>query len=379
MDQENRMNIHGPCDPRFAGVRDAFAANFAAGLEHGGGVAVVLDGKPVVELWGGHADAAKTRAWQQDTLVNVWSATKGVVALAVAMLVERGKLDYAAPVARWWPEFAANGKERITLDLVLSHQAGLNGLDRPMDDAGLLAWTPYVEAFAAMAPLWEPGSRAIYHALSYGHLAGEPMRRVDGRGVGRFVAEEIAGPLGADFFIGLPEREEHRVAEMIEGPKASDWVNYVLSTPFPHACANPTPVATAPNHRAWRAAEVPGGNGQATALALAKIYGMMASGGGTSDGKRFLTRDTIAEAARPRVRGIDESFGTPTAFAAGFQIDNPLTAPGCFGHSGWGGAYAFADPAAGLGFAIVTNRMLGFDDGIDPRRKALIDAVYAAL
>jgi CubicO group peptidase (beta-lactamase class C family) len=368
------MTVLGHCDPRFARVRDAFAANLAAGLEHGGGVAVMLDGKPVVELWGGHADAAKTRAWQQDTLINVWSATKGVVALAVAMLVERGKLDYAAPVARWWPEFAANGKERIPLDLVMSHQAGLNGLDRPMDEAGLLAGTPYVEALAAMAPLWAPGSRSIYHALSYGHLAGETLRRVDGRSAGRFVAEEIAGPLGADFFIGLPEREEHRVAEMIEGPKASDWVATVLSTPFPHSCANPTPIATAPNHRAWRAAEIPGGNGQATAMALAKIYGMMAVGGAG-----MIGRETIAEAARPRVRGIDESFGTPTAFAAGFQIDNPLTAPGSFGHSGWGGAFAFADPAAKLGFAYVTNRMLGFDDGIDPRRKALIDAVYAAL
>ena len=366
--------IAGTTDPRFARVREAFAANFASGLEHGGGVAVVLDNKPVVELWGGHADAARMRPWRQDTLINVWSAIKGVVALAIAMLVERSILDYAAPVARWWPEFAANGKAEITLDLVMSHQAGLNGLDRPMDDAGLLAWTPYVDALAAMAPLWQPGSRSIYHALSYGHLAGEPLRRVDGRSVGRFIAEEIAGPLGvADFFVGLPEREEPRVAEMIEGPKASDWVDYVLTTPFPHACANPRPIATAPNHRAWRAAEVPGGNGQANAPALAKIYGAMVSG------ERLLKRDTLAEAVRPRVRGIDESFGTPTAFAAGFQIGSDLLPAGTFGHSGWGGTLAFADPDAKLGFAFVTNRMLGFDDGIDPRRKALIDAVYDSL
>lgn len=366
--------IAGTTDPRFARVREAFAANFASGLEHGGSVAVLLDGKPVVELWGGHADAARTRAWEQDTLINVWSCTKGVVALAIAMLVERGKLDYAAPVARWWPEFAANGKAAITLEQVLSHQSGLNGLAVPMDEAGLLAWTPYVEALAGMAPLWEPGSRAIYHALSFGHLAGEILRCVDGRSIGRFVAAEIAGPLGADFFIGLPEREERRVAEMIEGPKASDWVPAVLASPFPHACANPTPVATAPNHRAFRAAEVPGGNGQATALGLAKIYGMM-----VADGAPIIARDTVAEAARPRVRGIDESFGSPTAFAAGFQIDNPLTGKGAFGHSGWGGSYGFADPAARLGFAYVTNRMLGFDDGIDLRRKALVDAVYACL
>ena len=363
--------ISGTTDPKFAAVREAFAANFASGLEHGGGVAVVLDGKPVVELWGGHADAAKTRAWQQDTLVNVWSCTKGVVALAVAMLVERGKLDYAAPVARWWPEFAAGGKEKITLELMLSHQGGLNGLSVPMDEAGLLAWTPYVEALAAMAPLWEPGSRAIYHALSFGHLAGEVVKRVDGRSIGRFVAEEIAGE---DFFIGLPESEDHRTAEMIEGPKASVWVPFVLASKFPHACLNPSLDATAPNHRAWRAAEVPGGNGQATAAALAKIYGRM-----VSDNGRIAARDTIAEAARPRIRGIDESFGSPTAFAAGFQIDNPLTAKGSFGHSGWGGSYGVADPATKLGFGYVTNRMLGFDDGIDLRRKALVDAVYGCL
>ena len=366
--------IAGTTDTKFARVREAFAANFASGLEHGGGVAVMLDGNPVVELWGGHADAAKTRPWRQDTLINVWSCTKGVMAMAIAMLVERGKLDYAAPVARWWPEFAAGGKEEITLDLVLSHQAGLNGITAPMDEAGLLAWAPYVEALAAMPPLWQPGSRAIYHALSYGHLVGEILWRVDGRSPGRFVAEEIAGPLGADFFIGLPEREENRVAEMIEGPKASDWVPTVLASPFPHSCMNPRLSATAPNQRAWRAAEVPGGNGQATAVGLAKIYAAMASGGAG-----LIRRETIAEARRPRVRGIDESFGSPTAFAAGFQIDNPLTGKGSFGHSGWGGSYGFADPEAKLGFAYVTNRMLGFDDGIDLRRKSLIDAVYACL
>jgi CubicO group peptidase (beta-lactamase class C family) len=275
---------------------------------------------------------------------------------------------------RRWPEFAAGGKEKITLDLVMSHQAGLNGLSVPMDEAGLLAWTPYVEALAAMAPLWEPGSRAVYHALSFGHLAGEILRRVEGRSIGRFVAAEITGRLDADFHIGLAERDDRRVAEMIAGPKSSDWVPVVMASKFPHACINPNLDATAPNRRAWRAAEIPGGNGQATAAALAKIYGVLATGGGG-----IVASDTLAEAARPRVRGIDESFGSPTAFAAGFQIDNPLTGKGAFGHSGWGGSYAFADPEARLGFAYVTNRMLGFDDGIDLRRKALVEAVYDCL
>ncbi|TGS10591.1 class A beta-lactamase-related serine hydrolase [Mesorhizobium sp. M2E.F.Ca.ET.209.01.1.1] len=375
------MNIEGFCDPRFAGVRDAFAWCFAVGLEHGGGVSVVADGKTVVELWGGHADAARTRPWRRDTLINVWSCTKGVVALAIAMLVERGKLDYAAPVARYWPEFAEAGKERITLNQVMSHQSGLNGLAVPMDEAGLLAWTPYTDALAGMSPLWEPGSRCVYHALSYGHLAGEVLRRVDGRGVGRFIAEEIAGPLGADFHVGLPEPEDARAAEMIEGPKASEWVDFVRASPFPQACDNPAPRALAPNDRAWRAAEVPGGNGQSTAHALARIYGMMAAGG-TFEGKRLIGRAAIEEAARPRFRGMDDSFALPTAFAAGYQIEDPVYAgrasPQTFGHTGWGGAIGFADPSAGVGFGYVTNRMLGFDD-VDPRREALIDAVYGAL
>ena len=169
---------------------------------------------------------------------------------------------------------------------------------------------------------------------------------------------------------------------MIEGPKASDWVAFVQTTPFPHSCANPTPLATAPNHRAWRAAEVPGGNGQATAAALARIYGMMAAGG-VLDGRRIIGRDALKEAARPRVRGVDESFAAPSAFAAGWQIEDPVYAgrasPQTFCHTGWGGAIGFADPEAKLGFGYVTNRMLGFDDGIDPRRKVLIDAVYDCL
>jgi CubicO group peptidase (beta-lactamase class C family) len=378
------MTIDGHCDPRFARVRDTFRRNFADGWEHGGGVSVMVDGRTVVDLWGGHADAAKTKPWKPETLVNVWSCTKGVVALGAAMLVDRGKLAYEAPVAKVWPEFAANGKGEITLDLVMSHRAGLNGLATPMDEAGLYAWKPYVDALAAMAPLWEPGTHCVYHALSYGHLVGEPMRRVTGRSVGQFVTAEIAGPLGVDggFTIGLPEREDARVAEMIEGPKASDWVPFVLAGPFPHSCRNPMLRALAPNDRAWRAAEIPGGNGHATATALATIYGLMALGGFLG-GKRLISTSGLEAATKPRYRGMDDSFQSPAAFAAGFQIDGASyvnrASAGSFGHTGWGGSIGFADPEARLGFAYVTNRMLGFDDGIDPRRRSLIDAVYDSL
>jgi len=370
--------IQGSTDPSFAPLRAAFASIFADGLEQGAAVAVMVDGKLVADLWGGFADQAATKPWQRDTLVNIWSATKGVMALAIAMLVERGKLSYERPIADVWPGFGVNGKEHISLDLAMSHQAGLNGLDVPMDLAGTYAWTPYVDALAKMAPLWEPGSRCVYHAFSYGHLAGEPLRRVDGRSPGRFVAEEIAGPLGVPIYIGLPAQEDHRVAELIEGPKASDWLAETLAGPYPHACRNPDVAATTPNDRAWRAAEIPGANGQSDARALATMYGSLAAGK-----SRLISDAGLAAATRQRFDGLDACFQTPSRYGAGFHLgdasNGAKASRNAFGHTGWGGTFAFADPEARIGFAYVTNRMLGFDDGIDPRRQRLVDAVYEVL
>jgi len=370
--------ISGTTDPRFAPVREAFASCFAEDLDHGAAVSAVVDGKIVVDLWGGHADAARTKPWQRDTLVNVWSVTKGIIALAVAMLVERGKLDYAAPIAKVWPEFAANGKEAIPLDLAMSHRAGLNGLNVPFTEAQLLQWTPYVDALAAMAPLWEPGSRCVYHMLSYGHLAGEPMRRVTGISPGRFIAENIAGPLGVPFLLGVPDSEDARVAEMVPGPLVNAGMDKLRESPYPHGARNPAPNALAPNDRAWRAAEVPGGNGHADAKALATIYGTLAQGGGS-----LISPGGLAAATAERFRGEDSGFLLPAAFGAGFRLGDAAfgaaASPNSFGHSGWGGAVAFADPTARLGFAYVTNHMRDFLDGVDLRRKRLEDAVYAAL
>jgi CubicO group peptidase (beta-lactamase class C family) len=374
--------IEGTTDPRFAAVRDAYASCFADGLEHGGAVCAVVDGRVVVDVWGGHADAPRTRPWQRDSVVNVWSVTKGIVATAVAMLVERGKLDYAAPIAKVWPAFAANGKETISLDLTLSHRAGLNGLSVPCTEDQMLAWTPYVEALAAMAPLWEPGSRCVYHMLSYGHLAGEPIRRVTGGSVGQFIASEIAGPLGATFFLGVPEDQDHRVAEMTQGPLVYQGMDLVGGSPYPQGVHNPKPMADAPNRRAWRAAEVPGGNGHADAKGLATIYAALARGG-SLNGHRLISPDGIAAATAERFRGVDSGFGLPTAFGAGFRLGDASFGPRAeatgFGHTGWGGAIAFADPAVRLGFAYVTNHMRDFEDGIEKRRQRLVAAVYDAL
>ena len=374
----NTATIQGTTDPAFATVREAFSSIFADGLEHGAAVAAMVDGKVVVDLWGGFADQAATKPWQRDTLVNVWSVTKGVMSLAIAMLVERGKLRYDAPIADVWPEFAANGKQDISLDLAMSHQAGLNGLAVPMDIDGLYAWTPYAEALAAMAPLWAPGSRSVYHALSFGSLTGETLRRVDGRSPGRFIAEEIAQVLDVPFYLGLPEGEEHRAAEMIEGPGTSDWIGAVLKGDYPHACQNPTFTATIPNDRAWRAAEIPGANGQSDARALATTYGNLVAGS-----SRLLSADGLAEATRPRFAGVDACFGMPVTFGAGFRLNEAIygaqASPGSFGHGGWGGSLAFADPEARIGFAFVTCRMLGFADRLDPRQQRLIEALYQSL
>ena len=372
------MTVEGTALDRFAACRDALAANLADGYDLGCGLAVVQRGKVVVDLWGGYADAAKTRAWRADTLVNIWSTTKGVMALAVAMAVERGQLSYTAPVARVWPEFAVRGKEAIDLDLVMSHRAGLNGLSVPMDLQGVYEWYPYVDVLAAMAPLWEPGSRCVYHAMTYGHLVGEALRRAEGRMPGRFVAEEIAGPLGLDLFVGLPEDEEHRVAELTASDDASDWVAEVERTGYRIAMHTPPVTALTPNTRAWRAAEIPAGNGQATARSLARLYGVLAAGGG-----ELISARGIRAATAERFDGMDVSMNLPTRFGAGFRLGGPESQlgpnPESFGHTGWGGAFTFADPDNGLGVAYVMNRMLGSGDDALTRHRRMIDAIYAAL
>ncbi len=370
------IQINGDTDPRFARVRTAFASCFADGLEHGSGVAVSLEGKLVVDLWGGHADAARTRSWQRDTLVNVWSVSKAVLAVAVAMMVERGKLSYEDPISAVWPEFAANGKDKITLDLAMSHQAGLNGLSVPMDLAGLYAWTPFAGALAAMAPLWEPGSRNVYHPITYGHLAGEPLRRAAGCSVGTFIAREVADPLAAEFYLGLDTAREAQVAEIVTTPSVTESAAEV---PYPQGSRNPVVRPDVPNSRGWRAAEIPGANGHATARGLAVIFGDVAS-----SAPSLLSPAGRAAMTRERFRGIDSGDGRALAYGAGVRIFDrknfgPRPGTGVFGHPGWGGSLAFGDSEAGLGFAFVTNRMQEFGEDPDPRRLRLIDAVYDSL
>jgi CubicO group peptidase (beta-lactamase class C family) len=247
-----------------------------------------------------------------------------------------------------------------------------------MDLAGVYAWTPVVEALAAMAPLWPPGSRSVYHPLTYGYLAGEPLRRVAGCSVGNLVARDIASPLGLDFFIGLPEALDSRVAEIVTTPSVEGG-HGDLATPYPEAGRNPSVSPAIPNTRAWRAAEIPGANGHATAGALAILFGGLAAG--TSP---LLTADGLSAMLAQRFRGIDDGEKRPMAYGAGVRLYDPKNfgtrpSPGLFGHPGWGGSLAFGDREARLGFAYTTCKMEEFGEAIDPRRKLLIDAVYDSL
>jgi CubicO group peptidase (beta-lactamase class C family) len=370
--------IQGRVEPGFERVREAFEANFAEDLEVGASFAVVRDGALVVDLWGGFADEARQRPWQRDTLVNVWSTTKGLASLCVAMLVDRGRLSYDRPVAEWWPEFAAEGKGDLTVAEVLSHQGGLSGCVDPLRPRDFADHDAMAARLAAQAPLFATG-RSGYHAVTHGVLTGELVRRASGRSLGRFFAEAVAGPLGADAWIGLPESEDHRCASMTGPPRGTP-------TPLPPhpaaraALANPPLDARLPNERWWRAAEIPSVNAQTHARALAAIYGMLARGG-EQGGRRYLSPSTLAEATKVRVHGTDLVLGIPMRWAAGFlRNDGAVYGPNrhSFGHSGWGGSFGCADPDAAVGIGYAMNRM-GANLRGDPRSLRLIEAVYASL
>ena len=378
--------IHGPCDPRFERVRAAFAENFRSGNELGAGVAVTLRGVPVVDLWAGHADLARTRPWRADTLVHVYSVTKGMTALCAHRLIERGALDLDAPAARYWPEFAARGKGEIPVRWLLSHRAGLPALRTPLPPEALYDATAVAAALAAAEPCVPPGQIA-YHPMTFGWLVGELVRRVDGRTVGRFFREEIAEPLGVDFHIGLGPAEEKRAAEATDLEPPPEFAMAFANTPPGEiplvvlAFANPAGHGdhNSPEHRR---AEIPAMNGHGTAGALARVYGALACGG-ELDGVRVLSRASIERARTEQARDMDPLLGIPLRMGLGFWLSQPGVPgfaygpnEGAFGHPGAGGSLGFADPAAAIGFGYVTSRM-GSDMATDARPQALIDALYA--
>ena len=382
--------LQGVCDPRFAAVRQAFAENFTNRGDVGAAVCVYVNGKSMVDLWGGFANAARTRPWDQKTMVSVASTTKGMTTLCTHMLVERGLLDLDAPVVRYWPEFAPAGKETIPVRWLLSHRAGLPAIRKDMSPQSLYDWSAMTGALAETEPWWTPGTQHGYHAMTFGFLIGEVTRRITGKSVGQFLRSEVTGPLGADFFIGVPEAEDGRAAEVLPDPPPlpGDTTMWAMLLRDPTSMAaraflNPPRTPEVTNTRAWRAAEIPAGNGHTTARALARIYGTLAHGG-TLDGVHLLTPTTIKAAIVEQSSGLDAVLQFPTRFGSGFMLPTAERSfgpnPRAFGHPGRGGSIGFADVDAGIGFGYVPNQyQTGTLQNPDLRWPTLVDAVYASL
>jgi CubicO group peptidase (beta-lactamase class C family) len=380
--------VQGKVEPGFEKVREAFAQSFDDLGEVGAAFCLHLHGRKVVDVWGG--EAAPGRPWQEDTLQLVFSTTKGAAAICALALVDRGDLDLDAPVTRYWPEFAEGGKERVTVRMLLNHRAGLPTVDASLPLERVLEVTPIVEALAAQAPLWEPDEKHGYHALTYGWLVGEIVRRVSGRTLGRFFREEIADPLGLDFWIGLPEEHEARVAPLRSAPPPTDpeRIAQMMAVMGPGTLGQRALTLNGSfgligpdnvfNTRAVHASEIPAANGITTARALSRLY---AATLGELDGVTLFGRDTLESARREESLGPDACLVVETRFGLGFMLTAPeigLLGPGTFGHAGAGGSLGFADPESGVAFGYAMNQM-GAGLLIDPRAERLIDAVRACL
>ncbi|MFJ2596211.1 serine hydrolase domain-containing protein [Streptomyces erythrochromogenes] len=387
------MDIQGVVAEGFEPVRDAFVRNFEVLGDRGAAVAVYRDGRKVVDLWGGTRDADGTEPWTEDTAQIVRSATKGVAAAVPLLLHQRGLLDLDAPVGAYWPEFKAGGKERILVRDLLAHRAGVPALDRGLTAAEAADGVSGPRAVAAQRPFWEPGTGHGYHAQTYSWLLSELVLRVTGRTLGSVLAEDIAEPLGLDFWIGLPDAETDagrvgRVAP-VEPPESAGmlrtrprrnvseaYADPASLTRRAFAVIDPLPDENAP---AYRAAELPASNGIGTARALARFYG--ATIGVVEDGARIFTPATTGIAAREHSAGPDRVLVVNTRFGAGYMLHgpaSPLLSPASFGHPGRGGSLAFADPDAGIGFGYVTNA-LAKSVTADPRAQALVRALKSAL
>src|ERR1700758_2835363 len=304
-------DIQGTCDERFEAVRSALAKNLDSGEELGASMLVDIDGDHVIDLWGGFRDEARTTPWDEHTITNVWSSTKTVTSLAALMLVDRGELDVDQPVAKYWPEFAANGKQDVLVRHVMSHASGVSGLDQPAPIEVLYDWEQATSRMAAQAPWWEPGTASGYHALNYGHLVGEIVRRISGKTLKQFVADQIAGPLGADFQIGAAEHDWSRIAPVVPPPPLPfDLEALGLDSPVVKTFTGPPADAAAANTAAWRLADIGAANGHGNARSVARILSVI-SRGGEVGGVRLLRPETIELIFREQTNGVDLVLGVP--------------------------------------------------------------------
>ncbi|WP_248959790.1 serine hydrolase domain-containing protein [Sphaerisporangium perillae] len=356
------VDVSGSCDARFEAVKDALAEQLASGNELGASIVVDIDGDTVVDIWGGWRDADRRSPWAENTIANVWSTTKTVTSLAALMLVDRGRLDPYAPVARYWPEFAENGKEHIEVRHILSHTSGVSGWEAPFALTDMYDWDFSTKRLAAQKPWWEPGTASGYHASNQGHLVGELVRRVTGRHLKTFVAEEIAGPLAADFQIGAVETDWERIAPVVPPPPLPFDLNALdQDSPVYKTFTGPPADAAAANTPGWRRADMGALNGHGNARSVARILKSLALGG-TVDGVRLLSPDTIDVIFDEQSHGPDLVLGVPLRFGIGYALPETETVPyvpqgrACY-WGGWGGSLILMDLDTRTTISYVMNKM----------------------
>lgn len=403
----NTGEVAGFYDPKFERVAEEFVQNFQRRGEVGASVCVTLEGETMVDLWGGSADPATNRPWVEDTITHVWSGTKGATALCAHMLVSRGLLDLEAPVVRYWPEFGQAGKESIPVKMLLNHQSGIAAISEPLPAGALFDWKLMVSALEKQEPFWKPGTMHGYHGFTFGWLVGEVVRRVSGKSLGTFFREEVAEPLGLDFWMGLPEELESRVAPII--PADPPDPNGPVSPMMMAIATDPTSLQAllmfntggymlpGPdgmfgfNTRAAHVAEFGSVGGITNARGLAGMYAPLTNGG-SLNGISLVGRDTLARmGAVSSASSLDASILLPTRFSLGYvksvdnrgvpsatEDDSMILTEEAFGHPGFGGAIGFADPAARMSFGYAMNRM-GQGIGLNARGQSLVDATYLSL
>lgn len=379
----SQTTIDGFAHDKFAAAREAFEANFKNGEELGASFCATVEGETVVDLWGGFADGERTRPWTRDTIVNVYSITKTMTALTALLLADRGELDFSATVAKYWPEFAANGKDRITVAQLMSHSSGLSGWRPAVSGADFYDWEKVTSMLAAQAPLWEPGTASGYHVYTFGFLIGEVVRRIAGKSLGTVFREEIAEPLGADFRIGLPASEDHRVADLVglEPPPATAdlQLTEVQRITFIDTQTDVSSTRT----RAWRGAEIPAANGHGNARSIAQIHALLANGG-IAKGKRIMSEAGCRKALEQQIEGPDLAMrGMQVRFGLGFGLPSPILklAPlnsNSLFWAGGGGAFALIDMDARTTFAYTMNKMQRSLIG-DERSFRIIRAMWQVL
>ena len=370
----------GYVDDRFAPVRATFEGNLAGGEDIGASFCATVDGEVVVDLWGGFADAARARPWQQDTIVNVYSTTKTMTALTALLVADRGELDFDAPVARYWPEFAAAGKADVKVSHLMSHAAGLSGWREPITKQDLYDWEKMTSLLAAQAPFWEPGTAPGYHALTQGYLVGEVVRRITGKSLGTVFREEIAEPLGADFHIGLPASEDARVAELIPPPPGAAVGDGPQTELQANMSRNPGVDVGETRTRAWRGAEIPAAGGTGNARSIAQVHAILANGG-VAQGRRFLSEAGCRKALELQIEGEDLILGRAARYGMGFGLSGgimPLPNANSIFWGGYGGSLVIIDMDARTTFGYAMNKMAPTTTG-DLRALGLAMDMWQAL